>query len=421
MARSPARKSPAARIRSTPSQTQLLEFRAVEDFRFGPANASPAAQQDGQGGGRFLTNSRMFAEQVLARHPQQFRILSQNKTIPCLPREAWHDTGYRGRRVLFLLPSQALGNNVCILLFLQAFLDQCQPRQVGVFCAQSASDIFLTVDNVVTYSLWLPREHLKRWDMVVDLGHLESRRNIEFWPVDQEADLLQAFGLQPCARYPAMGRPVAGDRRLSIGLLPLASSPLRTLPVDAALALAESLSTHDDVTLCLNRNQRQGQQYAAAVAGRLPDAMKIADGFASIGALMQAVAQFDYIVAADSGPAHMAKLFATPGVGVYTSAPGEVLQGRFRNLSCWTVPFEGPHCKAPCGLAKVRQAADGRVGCMGSLGLSVDELPDTPGRLRPDVVDQLNATPVPCVRMLNDDPAPLVRFVAQDLERRRGA
>lgn len=410
----------SARVHSTPSHTQLLEFRATEDFRFGPANASPAAQQNGQGGGRFLTNSRMFAEQVLARHPQQFRILSQNKTVPCLPRDAWRESGYRGRRVLFLLPSQALGNNVCILLFLQAFLDQWQPRQVGVFCAQSASDIFLTVDNVVTYSLWLPREHLKRWDLVIDLGHLESRRNIDLWPVDQEADLLQAFGLQACDRYGGSARAVPTGP-LAIGILPLASSPLRTIPVGATLALARTLQIHGEVTLCLNRHQRQGQQYAAALADNLPAGIAVADGFASIGALMQAVARFDYIVVADSGPAHMSKLFATPGVAVYTSAPGDVLQGRFSNLARWTVPFEGPYCKTPCGLAKVRQTADGRVGCMGSLGVSVEDLPDTPGRLRPDVVDRLNASPVPCVRLLNDDPAPLVRFVEEDLARRRSS
>lgn len=413
-------RSASPRARTTPSHTRLLEFRAAEDFRFGPANASPAAQQAGKGGGRFLTNSRMFAEQVLARYPQQFRIMAQDRTVPCLPRDRWSETGFRGRRVLFLLPSQALGNNVCILLFLQAFLEQHQPRQVGVFCAQSASDIFLTVDNVVTYSLWLPREHLKRWDLVIDLGHLESRRNIELWPVDMEADLLEAFGLAPCRRFSPEGRPVAAERTLSIGLLPLASSPLRTLPVRATLALAEGLATEGEVTLCLNRNQRQGRSFAESVAGHLPRGVRIADGFESIGALLQAVAGFDYMVAADSGPAHMSKLFATPGTAVYTSAPGEVLQGRFCNLTCWTVPFEGPHCKAPCGLAKVRQTADGRVGCMGSLGVSVEDLPDTPGGLRPDIVDRLNAEPVPCVRQLNENPEALVRFVLEDLSARRG-
>lgn len=408
----------SARARTAPSQTPLLDFRAVQDFRFGPANASLAAQQTGAGGGRYLTTSRMFAEQVLARHPQQFRILSQNRTVACLPREDWSRTTYRGRRVLFLLPGQALGNNVCILLFLQAFLEQCQPRQVGVFCAQSASDIFLTVDAVTTYSLWLPREHLKRWDLIVDLGHLESRRNIELWPVDMEADLLEAFDLQPCGRIDGRARPLPRDRPLSIGLLPLASSPLRTIPPATTLALADSLAAYGRLQLCLNRNQHQGRRYAAAVAGQLPEQATVADGFDSIGALMQAVAGFDYIVAADSGPAHMSKLAATPGVAVYTSAPGAVLQGRFSNLACWTVPYSGPHCQAPCGLAKVRQTADGRVGCMGSLGVLVEDLPDTPGGLRPDVVDRLSNDPVPCVRQLGEDPAPLVRFVLDDLAAR---
>ena len=77
---------------------------------------------------------------------------------------------------------------------------------------------------------------------------------------------------------------------------------------------------------------------------------------------------------ADSGPAHMAKRFAIPGVAVYTSAPPEALRGRFTNLAAWSVPFQGPHCLAPCGLAKLRQAADGTVGCMDPLVMALDEL-----------------------------------------------
>lgn len=403
------------RAATAPSRTPLLEFRAAQEFRYGPMNASPAAQQSGAGGGRYLTTSRMFAEQVLARHPAQFRILSQNKSVPCVPRDAWPETGYRGRRVLFLLPGQALGNNVCILLFLQAFLEQCEPRQVGVFCAQSASDIFLSDETITTYGLWLPREHLKRWDAVVDLGHLESRRNIELWPVDMEADLLAAFGLEPCRRYSAQARPVPRDRPLRIGVLPLASSPLRTIPPETALAIMRALAPFGEITLCLNRNQQQGRLFGEALDGKLEPPVRIIDAFESIGALLKAVAGFDYIVAADSGPAHMSKLFGVPGTAIYTSAPGEVLQGRFRNLQSWTVPFAGAHCRAPCGLAKVRQTAEGAVGCMGSLGVSVDDLPNTPAGQQPGLVTSLTRTPVPCVAMLRDDPAPAVEAIVRDV------
>jgi hypothetical protein len=154
--------------------------------------------------------------------------------------------------------------------------------------------------------------------------------------------------------------------------------------------------------------------------GPLPAGVTIVDGFSSIGELLRAIAAFDYAVFADSGPAHMSKLFATPGVGVYTSAPGDILQGRFRNLSPWTVPFAGPHCAAPCGLAKLRQSADGRIGCMGSLALPVTALPSVARAANRKAVEGfLLETPVPCIGALRDDPAPLVDFVQADLTARR--
>lgn len=405
---------------TTESRTHLIEFAAQQDFRFRQQNASPESAQSGQGGERYYTTSRQFAERALAANPAQFRILKTDKRLKCLARERWAGTNYRGRRVLFLLPSAALGNNVCTALFLQAFAERHDPRALGVFCAQSAADIYLHAGLAEVFTLWLPRRALSRWDVVIDLGHLESRRNIEFWPVDMEADLLAAFDLAPSTHFSGEARPVPTSGRLRIGLLPLASSPLRTLPVPATLALIETLTPAGDIVLCLNRFQHQGVLYAKALQDRLPKDVEVIDAFESIGALLTAIDGFDYAVFSDSGPAHMSKLFATPGVGVYTSAPGEVLQGRFRNLSCWTVPFEGPHCRTPCGLAKVRQTADGRVGCMGSLGCTVDDLPSTPTRQAPAAVERmLLQTPVPCVGALAEMPENLVGFVAADLAARR--
>jgi|GEM_PF-492336 len=412
--RAPA--APAAGRAGNLTRTGLLEFQAVQDFRYGPANASPAAQQSGRGGERFLTSSQMFANQVLVRHPQQFRIRDAKKQIRCLPRDRWAGTEFANRRVLFLLPSQALGNNVCTLLFLNAFQERWRPREVGVFCAQSTSDIYLHAGSITVHGLWIGLKELKRWHHVIDLGQLESRRDIDIWPVDMEADLLDAFGLEPGRQPDPQPRPLAPDAGgPRIGLLPLASSPLRTLPVETTLALIDGLQDRGRLTLCLNRGQQQGRNYAEALAGRLPADLEVRDGFASIGELMQAVGAFDYIVAADSGPAHMSKLYGTPGVAVYTSAPAEVLQGRFRNLAAWTVPYEGPHCAAPCGLAKVRQAADGRIGCMGSLQLDLAALPATPTGRDAAAVTALMREPVPCVRQLRDEPQDLVRFVQADL------
>jgi hypothetical protein len=147
--------------------------------------------------------------------------------------------------------------------------------------------------------------------------------------------------------------------------------------------------------------------------------LRVVDGFATIGELMQAIDGLDYGVFADSGPAHMSKLFRTPGVAVYTSAPGDVLQGRFRNLAAWTVPYSGPHCRAPCGLAKLRMTAAGRFGCMGSLGVSLDALPSVARAANPAVVEEFFLrAPVPCVAELARNHDSLVAFVGADLARR---
>ncbi|MBM3489707.1 MAG: glycosyltransferase family 9 protein [Alphaproteobacteria bacterium] len=404
---------PATPPPSQPSRTPLAAFSTSADFRFSQSNASPRAAQQGRAGERHVTSSRAFLNNAL-RRDARFRILG-NVTLPCLARGVWPTHAFAGQRVLFLLPSPALGSNVSTALFLDAFAARHRPKALGVFCAESATDIYFRAGLKDVFALFVAERELRRWDVIVDLGMLESRRDVELWPVDMEAELNAAFALAPGPRYAAAPRALP-QRRLRIGLLPLASSPLRTLPLAATQALLEPLLGFGELTLCLNRFQQQGVLYARELAPRLPKAVKLIDAFASIGALLDAVAGFDYLVLADSGPAHMTKLHATPGVAVYSSAPAEVLQGRFRNLAAFHVRFAGPHCRAPCGLAKLRETADGRIGCMGSLSLPLAELPKTPKRQDPALVEHLLlAAPVPCVAALAADPAPLVAFVLADL------
>jgi len=401
------------------TRTPLLEFQARSDFRFGQHNASPAAMQSGRAGQRYVTSSDQFANQVLLKHPREFRITSPAKRLPCLPPERWRAADYTGKRVLFLLPSQALGNNVATMLFLDAFRSQRGAAAVGVFCARSTADIYLRGGGIEVFTIWIGAQDLKRWDVLIDLGQMEARRDVDIWPIDMETELLALFDLAPSDRFAPAARPLPKDRPLSLGVLPLASSPLRTLPASTTLALVEALRPFGAVTLCLNRTQHQGVVLARGLAGKLASDVTLVDAFASIGALLAAIEGFDYAVFADSGPAHMSKLFGTPGVAVYTSAPGEVLQGRFRNLANWSVPFRGPHCAAPCGLAKLRQDRDGRIGCMGSLGLALEALPTTPRHQDPAQVERLLREPVPCVAALAAAPDALIQFVRTDLEGRR--
>ena len=409
----PAREAPK------PGLTRpLLEFAAAAEFSFGQNNVSASGRQSGAAGERYFTSLDSFANQTVLGNPRQFKVLNRQARLPCVPRARWGDDRFRGKRVLFLLPTDALGENVAMLAFLAAFVEQRGAASVGVFCASSSADIYRTTDLATVYTLWIARRELKRWDQIVDLNQLEGRREIEFWPVDMELDLLGAFGLEPARRYPSQARPI-GKRKgeLRIGVLPLASSPLRTLPAAAVLPLVHMLKDYGRVELCLNRLQHQGVLYARAVAGKT-EGVTVTPGFESIASLLQAIASFDYVVLADSGPAHMTKLFATPGVAIYTSAPGDVLQGRFENLARWQVPFEGPHCRAPCGLAKVRQSEDGRLGCMGSLGLPVAALPRAGGAANPAAVTALMDSPVPCVAALAARPDEMVAFVKQDLDSR---
>ncbi|WP_119418257.1 hypothetical protein [Desertibaculum subflavum] len=401
------------------NHTPLLLFEAFAPFRFRQPDAAPAAEQRGRAGARYLTSSTPFVNQVVLREPARFRVLAERAQIACRPRAEWPGAAFEGRSVLFLLPSQMLGSNVATMLFIDAFIAARRPKRVGVFCARSSSDIYLRDRRITTYPLWLPEAELPGWDAVIDLGHLESRRDIDLWPVEMEGELNQAFGLEATtARYPSEARSLAKRARPSFGILPLASSPLRTLPPPVTLALADALAPLGEVTVSLNRFQRQGQLQAEALKATLPKGVRIVDGFAAIGELLRAVERFDYGIYADSGPAHMTKLCAAPGTAVYAPAPGEVLQGRFRNLALYQVPFQGPHCATPCGLAKLRKARDGRIGCMGSLGLSLEELPDLPGVRDSGVVEQLHDRPVPCLATLAADPKPLVDFVLADLKRR---
>ena len=204
----------------------------------------------------------------------------------------------------------------------------------------------------------------------------------------------------------------------NLGILPLASSPLRTLPPRLTIELAKAMAGLGNVTICLNKFQAQGRRYREIIAPELAEAVKIIDAFETIGGLVEAVRDFDYAVYADSGPAHISKLFAAPGMAVYTSAHGDILQGRFSNLANWTVDYDGPHCAAPCGLAKLRSTADGRVGCMGSLEVDLEDLPTTPKVNDSSEVARLLAeAPVPCVQRLGDQSEKFVADVLGDLKK----
>jgi hypothetical protein len=405
-----------------PTQTPLVEFTANQPFRFTQHNAAPETEQSEDGVGRYYSSSQAFVNQAIVPNRNVFRIRTTKARLKTLPHERWQSTNFSNKKVLFLLPSAMLGSNVATLLFLEAFKNQHKAREVGVFCAGSAADVYLTSDVAKLYTLWISRNELKRWHMIVDLGELESRRDLEVWPVDMEGDLLAAFGLTAGTAWPSAARKIPWTKKPRIGILPLASSPLRTLPPALTVSLARALAEVGDVTVCLNKYQHQGKLYDKTIRPEIGDVSMIVDAYDTIGGLLQAVDGFDYAVFADSGPAHMSKLFATPGVAFYTAAHGEILQGRFENLARWSVNFESGFCKAPCGLAKLRCDAEGRVGCMASLQTGLEDLPTTPKATNNAVVEQLLLKdPIPCVSALATETDQIIEFVLKDLTTKRPA
>jgi ADP-heptose:LPS heptosyltransferase len=398
------------------NRTRVLAFAARQNFSFRQRNA--AMTQSGAAG-MHLTTSDLFLREMIAKHPEQFRVLDTEVRLPCVPVGAWDRLDLAGKRLLFLLPSQALGGNVATILAIAALQEHRKPAGIGVACSKSTTDLYKLLRGVAIHPYWIGAAEAERYDFIVDLGHIEARRDIEIWPVDMESEILRAFGVPPAARFPAEARAMRGGRP-RIGVFPLGSSPLRSFPPAVTIALARALKGEGAVTLFLNRDQLQGRLSRQEIdRAKLAD-IRIVDGFEAIGELARAIERMDYAVFADSGPAHMAKLWAVPGVAVYTSAPGEVLQGRFRNLANWQVAFRGPHCAAPCGLAKLRQDRSGRFGCMGSLATTLDALPKVATGANPAVVEELFLRkPVPCVAALAEQRETLAQFVLADLARRR--
>ncbi|MBT3789916.1 MAG: hypothetical protein HN725_09175 [Alphaproteobacteria bacterium] len=404
-------------MNARPTQTPLVEFTANQPFRFTQHNAAPETEQVEDGVGRYYSSSQAFVNQAIVPNGNVFRIRTTKAKLKTLAKKRWQTTNFKNKKVLFLLPSAMLGSNVSTLLFLDAFKAQLGAKEVGVFCAGSSADVYLTSDLAKLYTLWISRSELKHWHMVVDLGELESRRDIEVWPVDMEADLLAAFGLVPGANYLATPRKRPAAKKPRIGILPLASSPLRTLPPALTLALAKSLGDLGDVTVCLNKYQHQGRLYDQVIRPDLQNSCTIVDAYETIGGLLAAVESFDYAVFADSGPAHMSKLFGTPGVAFYTAAHGDILQGRFQNLARWSVKYQSDYCSAPCGLAKLRCNGAGETGCMASLESTLEDLPTTPRSTDNNVVKNLLLdNPIPCVSALADETNDILDFVRKDIQ-----
>jgi ADP-heptose:LPS heptosyltransferase len=223
------------------------------------------------------------------------------------------------------------------------------------------------------------------------------------------------FGL-PAPEPTPLAPVTVGDGRLRIGILPLASSPIRTLPPALILDLNNLLGGDGmEVHIVLNPQQNQSKTLRSALDAAVPD-LRYAEDTRSVADLLALMRQFDYAVFADSGPAHLSKLEQRPGAAIFTSAPSDLLLGRHRNLKPIQAIYSSNYCEAPCGLAKLRQTSDGRVGCMASLGVDRRELPSVVDGPDESLIRRfLLQTPIPCVAVVAATAGQIAQEIRADL------
>src|SRR5690242_2876401 len=194
----------------------MLAFAARQNFNFRQRNT--AMGQTGAAGTQ-LTSSDLFLREMIAKHPEQFQVLDTAARLPCVPVGAWDQLDLAGKRLLLLLPSQALGGNVATILAIAALQEHRKPAGIGVACTKSTTDLYKLLRGVAIHPYWIAAAEAERYDYVVDLGHIEARRDIEIWPVDMEGEILRAFGVPPATRFAAEARPMRGARP-RIGIFP---------------------------------------------------------------------------------------------------------------------------------------------------------------------------------------------------------
>ena len=373
--------------------SEFVRFRANTAFDFLQSTCAPESRQFSDGSKQYYTRNRVFRSQVLATRAP-VTVLDTAARLRALPAEKWR-RDYGRQKVLFILPSDALGDCVGVILFLRSFRAAWPLARITVANTGAATDLFTAEPGLQVLPLFISEKELDAHFPVIDLGEVDGWDAVSTQPVDVESVLLERFGLAPCP----VERPASTS---GIAILPLASSPLRTLPPRLVAELAQAMAGKGPVRVVLNAYQAVSAAYDKALRPLIPNAIDIVGGFQTTSELRAFMARQAFLITADSGPAHVSKLFATPGVAIYTSASGKVLQGRHRNLACWQSPYNGPNCSASCGLAKVRATDDGRIGCMGSLGVPLDALCHLPPDAQPALVQRMILDqPVPCVAELD--------------------
>lgn len=397
-----------------PSRKKYTRFSSKQPFQFGMPNASSSLKQASDNSPLYFTRATsLLRRQVLSNAPA-VTIKSDDFHFRVLKREFWSKTDFSQKHVLFLIPSDALGDCVGIALFLRAFLSRYPRSKPAILNSASASDVFATVADVKIYQLFISSKELAKFSHIIDLSEMEGWDNVAQMPVNTEEALCEAFDIAP---IPIPNRSRKIGRGATVGIVPMASAPLRTLPPETVNKLVRQLlESGYRVNVLLNAYQGLMPPYKAAINPSECGEAVFLDGFQTVGELVEHVKKQDYMILADSGPAHITKLFQTPGLAIYTSASGKTLQGRHQNLKIWQSTYTGDWCNAPCGLAKLRATNEGKVGCMGSLELPIEALPAFPSIRNKGLAEHFTLkSPVPCVQQLSSDLSGILNLLAEDI------
>ena len=207
-----------------------------------------------------------------------------------------------GRSVLFVLPSEALGDAVMYAGAIReiAAKFRAEPRGRRLFrqgkrylrASRSRGDRLSALPSASGHH-----------DVVVDFeSDLPALNRVGIEVVTIDSLVLEHLGLGGAYAW-TPPRPLRQIRR--VGMLPLSTTPLRTFPPALTAFLYAGLAQHSlEVELVLDPRQRQGALYLEALHVLLPDLRPRTD-LDSVGALIGLMDGLDYGIFCDSGPAHL--------------------------------------------------------------------------------------------------------------------
>ena len=384
------------------SVTKFLTFRPRRDFVIDVPGSGTRPRQRLAAGTQAFVRNDVLCHQLRTVWRDQVEIVSAQRAIELQPLRSLRSA--RARSVLFLLPSEGLGDCVMYAGAIRQAIRAFSPGRVAIAFSGRSTDIFAQLEaDVELYPLLLPRRALLDADLVVDfeteIPELQ-RGATEMAPIDTL--ILEHLGLPTSYRWPHRREP-RGIRR--IGIFPQSSTAIRSLPPALTASLVTALRTRGfAVEVMLEPRFRQGRLYQERLAALLDQQAPIVSDLATIDRLLAYIREIDYGIFCDSGPAHIAKMFAVPGFGIYTSVAADLVQGGFDNLARWSADYASDWCRAPCGLTRLMRTADGeRYGCMASLRTGQADLV-LPFRVpEAEVARLLLEEPVGCVASLVRD------------------